>query len=144
MTCATLARNWSLALVPLLQSRTCAPSPSPTDRPEPLDGWVGRRAEVRDRWCWRVRVPLIGKSAPHNRGPGHGRWPVTLAGGRDMGPGRQNSLVSFSSDAKSLPAEAEGKAEKRQWGRKGSNVAKVPSCQGGVIKAQGHLMTNYG
>ena len=38
--------------------------------------------------------------------------------------------------AKSLPADGEGTAGKRDWGLLWSNATKIPSCQCGIINAQ--------
>ena len=37
---------------------------------------------------------------------------------------------------KSLPADGEGTAGKRDWGLPRSNATKIPSCQCGIINAQ--------
>ena len=76
-------RHLCHACTPLV-ARTCAtlaPQDFEPNRPTGHKRCTYRPAQVHAQSCWRVRVPLIGRSTPGNRGPAPARQPATLLGG---------------------------------------------------------------
>jgi hypothetical protein len=83
-------RDLSLACNELV-ARTCI-----TDRPDSPTGGPVAPPKCATSRAGARGSHLTSKSTPLNGGRGRARSPATLFGGRDRGPGRQDSLGSYS------------------------------------------------
>jgi hypothetical protein len=81
--------------------------------------------------------PLTSKSTPHNGGLGRAHSSMTMVGGRDWGPGRQDSLCSHSSIREELAGRCWGQGRQEEVGSAVMQTCS-PRCEENTLSQMAH------